>query len=40
MSYVMVRGHWCGASVLNLLVPVEDINSDWKDSLFDALQQL
>jgi hypothetical protein len=40
MSYVVLRDHWCGASVLNLLVPIEDINSDEKDSFFDALQQL
>lgn len=28
MSYVVLRGHWCDASVLNLHVPIEDISSD------------
>jgi hypothetical protein len=35
MSYIILRGHWCDISVLNVHAPTEDKTDDVKDSFYN-----
>jgi hypothetical protein len=37
MSYIILRGHWCNVSILNMHVPCEDRSDDVKDSFYEEL---
>jgi hypothetical protein len=40
MSYIILRGHWCHISVLNVHAPTEDKTDDVKDSFCKELEHV
>jgi exonuclease III len=40
MSYIILRGRWCHAIVLNVHAPTEDKADDVKDSFYEELEHL
>jgi exonuclease III len=37
MSYIILRGHWCNITVLNVHAPCEDMRDDKKDTFYEEL---
>jgi hypothetical protein len=40
MSYITLKGHWCGIIVLNVHAPTEDEDDVIKDSFYEELEQV
>jgi hypothetical protein len=40
MSYITLKGRWCGIIVLNVHAPTEDKDDDIKDSVYEELEQV
>jgi hypothetical protein len=40
MSFVILRGHWCNITVLNVHTPCEDKGDDVKDSFCEELGRI
>jgi hypothetical protein len=40
MSYIILRGRWCHAIVLNVHAPTEDKTDDVKDSFYKELEHV
>ena len=40
MSYVVMKGHWCNISDLNVHAPSEEKGDDTKDSFYEELEQV
>jgi hypothetical protein len=38
MSYIILSGHWCDITILNVHVQTEDKIDDIKDSFYDELK--
>jgi hypothetical protein len=37
MSYIILSGHWCNITVLNVHAPCKDEGNDAKDSFYEEL---
>jgi exonuclease III len=40
MSYIILKGRWCGIIVLNVHAPTEDKDDDIKDNFYEELEQV
>jgi hypothetical protein len=40
ISYIILRGRWCGIIFLNLHAPTEDKSDDVKDRFYEELEQV
>jgi hypothetical protein len=40
MSYIILRGLWCGTFVLNVHAPTEDKTDDMKDRIYKELEHI
>jgi len=40
MSYIVLEGHWCNITVLNVHARSEEKSDDSKDSFYEELEQL
>jgi hypothetical protein len=40
MSYIILRGHWCGVIVLNVHAPTKETTDDVKDSFYEELERV
>jgi hypothetical protein len=38
--YIILRGHWCKITVLNVHAPCEDKGDDVKDSFYEELEHV
>jgi hypothetical protein len=40
MSYITLKGRWCGIIVLNVHVQIKDTDDDTKGSFYEELEQI
>jgi exonuclease III len=40
MSYIILKGHWCWITVLNVHAPTEDKTDNIKDSFYEGLERV